>query len=56
MKNVIFFFFIAINLAPVYGNAQILNKLKSRVQQAIERKIEQKVEEKVEREVLSFRA
>ena len=51
MKNVIFFFFIAINLAPVYGNAQILNKLKSRVQQAIERKIEQKVEEKVEREV-----
>jgi hypothetical protein len=51
MKNVIYFFFIAITLAPVYGNAQILNKLKSKVQQAIERKIEQKVEEKVEREV-----
>ena len=51
MKNVIYFFFIAITLAPVYGNAQILNKLKNKVQQAIERKIEQKVEEKVEREV-----
>jgi hypothetical protein len=51
MKNVIYFFFIAITVAPVYGNAQILNKLKSKVQQAIERKIEQKVEEKVEREV-----
>lgn len=51
MKNVIFFFFIAITLAPIFGNAQILNKLKSKVQQAIERKIEQKVEEKVEREV-----
>jgi hypothetical protein len=51
MKNVIFFFFIAITLAPVFGNAQILNKLKNKVQQAIERKIEQKVEEKVEREV-----
>ena len=38
-------------IAPVYGNAQILNKLKSKVQQAIERKIEQKVEEKVDREV-----
>jgi len=51
MKNVIYFFLIAITLAPVFGNAQILNKLKNRVQQAIERKIEQKVEEKVEREV-----
>ncbi len=51
MKNVIYFFFIAITLAPIFGNAQILNKLKSKVQQAIERKIEQKVEEKVEREV-----
>ena len=51
MKNVIYFFLIAITLAPVYGNAQILNKLKNKVQQAIERKIEQKVEEKVEREV-----
>ena len=51
MKNVIYFFFIAITIAPVFGNAQILNKLKNKVQQAIERKIEQKVEEKVEREV-----
>jgi len=51
MKNVIYSFFIAITIAPVFGNAQILNKLKNKVQQAIERKIEQKVEEKVEREV-----
>ena len=51
MKNVIYSFFIAIIIAPVYGNAQILNKLKNKVQQAIERKIEQKVEEKVDREV-----
>ena len=28
MKNVIYFFFIAITLAPVSGNAQILNKLR----------------------------
>jgi len=49
MKNVIYFFLIAITLAPVFGNAQILNKLKNRVQQAIERKIEQKVEREVDK-------
>jgi len=51
MKTIIYSFFIAIIIAPVYGHGQILNKLKNKVQQAIERKIEQKVEEKVDREV-----
>ena len=51
MKLFNFSFLILMLIAPSFSNGQILNRLKTKVQQAIERKIEQKVEEKVEREV-----